>query len=149
MSFTWLLYYVVIPIAGGLLAASGFILSKKPDAKKYLDMLAPYQGFIGIAMFADGILNISDLLHVGAYLSLSKIIGVTILIVVPSLLLVGLLLRFSLAAKYLFRGGGGQAAQEKAGQIQAKLATFSAPLGFASIIGGFMCLLMYLNILKP
>jgi hypothetical protein len=148
MAITWLIYYTVIPILGGLLAASGFILSKKPDAKVLLDKIAPYQGFIGLAMFVDGIINIGDLLHVGAMLSYSKLIAITIIIVIPSLILVGFMLGFSLAAKYLFKGGSGGGAQEKAGAIQAKLAGFSAPLGFASIIGGFLCLLIWLHILK-
>ena len=137
---TWLIYFTIIPILGGLLAASGFILSKRPDAKQYLDKIAPYQGFIGLAMFADGLINLTNLFHLSIWTGLSKI---TILILVPSLILVGFLLGFSMAAKYLFRGGGSAVAQQKAANIQKKLAAYSAPLGFASIVGGVLFLISF------
>jgi len=137
---TWLIYFCIIPVLGGLLAASGFILSKRPDAKHYLDKIAPYQGFIGLAMFGDGLYNITSLMHLSWFSGVAKI---TVIILVPSLILVGFLLGFSLATKYLFRGGGGAAAQEKAASIQKKLAAYSAPLGFASIIGGLLFLITF------
>jgi hypothetical protein len=142
---TLLIYFCVIPLCGGLLAASGFILAKRPDAKRLLDKIAPYQGFIGLAMFADGLYNISSLLHVGAIMSVSKLFGVTVLVLVPIMIVVGFMLGFSLAAKYLFRGGGGAAAQQKAGAIQAKLAAYSAPLGLISIVGSVLYLLVWIT----
>ena len=138
---TWLIYFSIIPILGGLLAASGFILSKRPDAKHLLDKISPYQGFIGLAMFGDGLYNITALMHLSWFTGLGKIM---VIVLVPSLILVGFLLGFSLAAKYLFRGGGGVAAQQKAADIQKKLAAYSAPLGFASIIGGVLYLVTWL-----
>jgi hypothetical protein len=149
MSITWLIYFSILPIAGGLLAASGFIMARKPDAKKYLDMLAPYSGFIGIGMFVDGVINIpfwlSNGLGSGYFTGLSKIM---ILLLVPTLVLTGFLLGFGLAAKYIFKGGGNQAAQEKAGKMQAKLANFAAPLGFVTIIAGLLFMLFWLRIIN-
>ena len=42
----------LLVIAGGILAAAGLIISKKPDAKQLIDKLVPYQAFIGVAMVA-------------------------------------------------------------------------------------------------
>jgi hypothetical protein len=149
MSITYLIYFCVTPILGGLLAASGFIMARKPDAKQLLDKIAPYQGIIGIWMFIDGIINVKELIHVGDYFKVWKMFAIMILILIPSMILVGFMLGFSLAAKYIFKGGGGGAAQEKAAGIQAKLATFSAPLGFLAILGGILFLLLYAGLFKP
>ena len=56
----------LIPIAGGVLASSGFIISKKPNAKELIDKLVPYQGWIGAVMFFWGIWEtISVVTHLG------------------------------------------------------------------------------------
>ena len=48
--------YAILSIVGGLIAASSFVIARKPDAKELFDRLAPYQGFIGIGMLTVGIL---------------------------------------------------------------------------------------------
>ncbi len=37
----------IVAILGGLIAASGLIVAKKPNAKELLDKLTPYQGCVG------------------------------------------------------------------------------------------------------
>jgi hypothetical protein len=140
-----LIEFVAIPIVGGALAASGLILAKKPDAKAMLDKIAPYSGSIGIGMFVDGVYNARWLPHVGDLLKASKLLGLTVLILVPSLILVGFLLGFGLASKYIFKGGGNPAAQEKAARIQSKLATYAGPLGLLSIAGAIIYFLFMLT----
>src|SRR5689334_7973462 len=39
----------------GILAASGFIIKRMPNAQSLIDKIAPYQGWIGIVMFGWGI----------------------------------------------------------------------------------------------
>ena len=48
-------------IIGGVLAASSLILSKRPDAKKALDKIAPFQGIIGVALLGLGIWPSADI----------------------------------------------------------------------------------------
>ena len=48
----------LVLIAGGILAASGLIIAKKPDAKQLIDKLMPYQAIIGVVLLALGILNL-------------------------------------------------------------------------------------------
>ena len=45
----------LITIIGGILAASGFIIKRSPNAQQLIDKLTPYQGWIGIVMFGWGI----------------------------------------------------------------------------------------------
>lgn len=42
--------FPILTIAGGLIAASSFLIAKKPDAKRLFEKVAPYQGMIGLAM---------------------------------------------------------------------------------------------------
>ena len=45
----------LITIIGGILAASGFIIKRSPNAQQLIDKLTPYQGWIGIVMFGWGV----------------------------------------------------------------------------------------------
>ena len=135
-------------VCGGALAASGFIISKKPEAKELLGKLAPYQGGIGVAMLVAGVLNVVD----GAFgaslqiMKISMLFGITLLSMVTCELLVGFLLGFGLIAAWI---PGEGAAEQKGVELQKKLATISAPLGGIAMITGVLALLYQLNILKP
>src|SRR5258706_14920780 len=45
-------------ILAGILAISGLILAKKPDAKPMIDKLVPFQALIGIAVLVLGLANL-------------------------------------------------------------------------------------------
>lgn len=47
----------LLAICGGILAASAFIVSKRPDAQRLVDKLAPYQTLIGVALIAVGVID--------------------------------------------------------------------------------------------
>lgn len=142
MDSLWLVWFVVFPIVGGIIAASAFIVAKKPDAKELLGKLAPYQGFIGVAMFADGIYNALDIPDFIKMIGTLPFIAISCLITIFSLLVVGFLLGFALIAKWI---PGEGAAEQKGAALQQKLAVYSAPLGFVSIIAGVLMLVLYLK----
>ena len=48
----------IIAIIGGIIAASSFIIAKKPDAKELIDKLTPYQGWIGVVLTFFGVWGI-------------------------------------------------------------------------------------------
>src|SRR5262245_19956239 len=48
----------LIIIIAGILAASGFIISKSPNAKQLIDKVVPFQGFIGVAVLAWGLRDV-------------------------------------------------------------------------------------------
>jgi hypothetical protein len=43
--------YGVTTIACGILAASAYIVARRPDARQLIDKLTPYQGWIGFVLF--------------------------------------------------------------------------------------------------
>lgn len=124
----------IITIIGGLLAASGFIVKKRPDAQQLIDKLAPYQGWIGVTMFCWGISEI-----------LGVVSGMSMISVAPlnwafwaasgiSDLLVGFLLGFGLITHYVLSRN--EQAKEKGAALQAKLVAIQAPLGLVAMVLG-------------
>lgn len=128
----------LIPIAGGVLASSGFIISKKPNAKELIDKLVPYQGWIGAVMFFWGIWEtISVVTHLGQ-LGEAPLRFVFWMLVAASDLLVGFLLGYGLITKYAF--GKNEQAQQKGAAVRAKLVKWQAPLGLLAVVMGVLYL---------
>jgi len=128
----------LVPIAGGVLASSGFIISKKPNAKELIDKLTPYQGWIGAVMFAWGVWEtISVVLHLNL-MAQYPLRFVFWTLVALSDLLVGFLLGYGLITKYAF--GKNEAAQQKGAQVREKLVKVQAPLGLVAIVMGVLYL---------
>jgi hypothetical protein len=128
----------LIPIAGGVLASSGFIISKKPNARELIDKLTPYQGWIGAVMFFWGVWEtISVVTHLGM-LGQAPLRFVFWTLVAISDLLVGFLLGYGMITKYAFSKNA--AAQEKGAQVREKLVKWQAPLGLLAIVMGILYL---------
>lgn len=124
----------LITIAGGILAASSLIIARKPDAKKLIDKLTPYQGWIGIVMFFWGVWG-----------TLSCVRNMSLLSVVPLRwtfwtlssvvdLVVGFLLGFGLITKYALSGSPAALARGQA--IRGKLAGYQGVFGLVAIAIG-------------
>jgi len=123
----WL--HIAVLFLGGVLAAAGFIVSKKPNAKELIAKVVPYQGFIGVALLVSGVLNILN----GALSA-----GVMGIGVVACQVLLGILLGFGLIAQWI----PGEGAVEKKGlEIQKKLMGFQVPVGIAAIVFSVLALL--------
>src|ERR1043165_2713026 len=119
----------LITIVGGILAASALIIARKPNAKDLIDKLTPYQGWIGVGMFAWGIYAvITVLLNLGFFLTQ---IGVVYSIAAISAsvlnLVVGFLLGFGLITKYALSKN--PAAMARGQQIRTKLAAYQGVFG--------------------
>lgn len=126
----------IIPVVGGILASSGFIISKKPNARELIAKLAPYQGWIGMVMFGWGVWEtISVVTHLGMLAS-HPLRFIFWTLVALSDLLVGFLLGYGLITTYAFSKN--EMAKEKGAQVQAKLVKIQAPLGFLAIIMGVL-----------
>jgi hypothetical protein len=141
LGITWLIGFVVGPICGGILAASGFIVAKNPNAQVLIDKLAPYKGAIGLGMLGLGVWNLLQAFRWGIGGLFGSLFGIGVLITILTLIVVGFLLGFGMIAKY---AGG---AAEKGAELQKKLIIAEVPLGFLSIGAGVFCLLFYLGIL--
>lgn len=130
-------------ILGGALAASAFILAKKPDAKAIMDKIAPYQGIIGIVLFGLGAYwLIMTILHIGE-LSAAPVWLVRALAGTLVSVALGILLAFALLSQYLL--GGSEEAKKKADDLRAMLVTYQIPLGFVGIGLGIWNLIGYIG----
>jgi hypothetical protein len=128
-----------MPIVGGLIAASGLIVSKVPNAKDAMNKLLPYKGAIGAAMLGCFVLNMIELrFNPFAMFSMSFLLGITVATIVITQLLLGFTMGFGLIAKWI---PGESDAEEKAASIQKKLMPFEALFGLIAIASGILGLL--------
>jgi hypothetical protein len=126
----------LITICGGILAASGFIIKRLPNATSVIDKIAPYQGWIGMLMFVWGIwetlhsvLGISMLAHYPMHWAFWMASGVADL-------LVGFLLGFGLITHYALSKS--PQAMAKGQRIRGTLMGIQAPLGLLAIVMGVL-----------
>lgn len=139
------LYYIIAPIVGGLIAASGFIVKKAPDAQKLVNKLLPYKAFIGVGLLVLGVFNLIDNIgHLSAFFKVSFLFGLAILLTIAAELLLGFLLGMPQIAKWV---PGDSAPEQKALEVQKKLVNFEIPIGFIGIAAGVLMLLYKLKIL--
>jgi hypothetical protein len=124
----------IITIIGGLLAASGFIVKRRPDAQQLIDKLTPYQGWVGVTMFVWGIRELLGALTGMAMLSVRPLLWVFWLLSGVSDLLVGFLLGFGLITHYVLSRN--EQAKQKGAEIRSKLVSIQAPLGLVAIALG-------------
>ncbi len=130
-------------IAGGLLAASAFIIARRPDAKQLIDKLTPYQGWLGFGLFFWGawivfqiVTNLSFFTSFPVWLAM----GVALAAVNLS---VGFLLGFGLITKYALSRN--EAAMIRGQHLRSRLVAYQIPLGFAAMgVGAVYCVLPYI-----
>ncbi len=132
-------------IAGGILAASGLILAKKPNAAELIGKIQPYQATIGIALLAWGIYNL--FINIGisvmmAFIKFAPLFGISILGMLACSILLGILFGMPMLAKL---SAGGAAKGEELGK---KLAGVQVLIGVIAIVSSLVFLLYRFQILK-
>lgn len=131
----------IIAILGGILAASGLIISKKPNAKELIDKITPYQGWIGIVLFIWGIWDLFAVIGALSYIgSLGVLTWVFWLGISAVEIVVGFLLGFGLISKYALSKS--EAAMEKGQKIRTKLTKIQSPLGLILIALGLLYIIV-------
>jgi hypothetical protein len=131
----------LICIAGGILAAAGLIIARKPDAKALIDKLTPYQGWIGLCMFGWGIHEVIGVLTNMGYMKTAFGSWLFWALTGASDLLVGFLLGFGLIVKYAL--GKNATALARGTQIRQKLAAYQGVFGVVSIVLGVVYIVLY------
>lgn len=125
--------YGITLIILGLLAIPSLIISKKPDAKKYFDKIAPYQGWIGIVFAILGIWGIIDcILHIGLFAH-APVMWITWLLTVVVEAVLGFILGYGLIKKHVLKGKKADDAGEK---ILGKLLPLQGTFGIIAIVLG-------------
>ncbi|MEZ4358655.1 MAG: hypothetical protein R3B48_00630 [Kofleriaceae bacterium] len=133
-------------IAGCILALSGPIVARRPDARELINKLVPFQGAIGVALLVMGILSLLSTLDVLRGTSGYPILSASLLAVVGCSVLLGFLFGMPLIAKWI---PGDSPAEQKAAEISAKIAGFQVVLGLIGLIGAAASILFRLGILPP
>lgn len=132
--------FASLTIAGGLLAASSFIIARKENAREVFAKVAPYQGFLGLGLLAYGVLELvrsgSGLLQLFGVAPLWS--AVTLAAIVLDIL-IGFLLGFGLLNKLLLSRN--EAAKAKGKEVLARIARVQVPLGLAATACGVAVLL--------
>jgi hypothetical protein len=135
----------ILLILAGILAASGLIVSKKPDAAKLIAKIQPYQATIGIILLAFGIYN--AFIYVGIKLMIewvkaAPLFGITVWAMLFSSILLGIMFGMPMVAKLSAAGAA------KGEELGKKLAPFQLLIGIIGMISGLLALLYAIGILK-
>lgn len=119
-------------ILAGLVAMSGLIAAKRPDARQVLDKLVPFQALIGVALLVVTIIAlvtlpygamVKGIAHGAAFTGMLALIQV----------FVGILLGFLFGLPMLAKLGGNP---RKAQELAAKVAPFTVLLGMVAAAAG-------------
>ena len=136
----------IVLIVGGILAISSLIISKKPEAKKYIDMISPYQAVIGVFLLALGIWTLIRSLHwLMDIFKFNALAGAALWGDIIASILLGFLFGMPQIAKWI---PGESSAEQKALDFSKKVAPYQTLLGIIGIASGFITLLFALRILK-
>ncbi len=131
--------YGIALIVLGILAVPSLLVSRKPDAKEYLDKITPYQGWIGLAFCFWGIWGIiQSVLSMGA-MGTGWILGLAVSVVTAVL---GFLLGYGMINKLLLSKN--EEAQEKGQELREKLAPMQGKFGIAAIVLGAIYILFWI-----
>jgi hypothetical protein len=132
----------ILLILGSILAISGLIIAKKPDAKAMIDRLSPYQAMIGVFMLATGIWWL--LRWGGQLIQLdSAVLAACIWAVIAVSILLGALFGMPQIAKWI---PGESPAEQKALELSQKVAPYQVALGVIGLASAFVYLLFRFNV---
>jgi hypothetical protein len=138
---------IIALFAAGILAVSALIISKKPSAKELIDKLVPYQGSIGVGLLAWGVIDLlRSIGHLGDMMKFWPFGGSIVLIAIVSEIALGFLFGMPMIAKWI---PGDSPAEQKAMQMQQKVAGFSVILGIIGLAAALGLLLMRFEIITP
>ena len=141
---------IILLLAGSVLAVSALIISKKPSAKEMIDKLVPYQGFIGVALLAWGLIDLirgfTSTPSLADMISIWPLGGAIILIAVLSEIFLGFLFGMPLIAKW---APGDSPAEQKALEMQRKVAGYQVILGIVGAAAAIGLLLIHLGVITP
>ena len=133
--------HVLAVLVAGLLAISGLILAKKPNAKELFDKIIPYQGFLGVGLLVIGVLNLVG--NLGLYIDVLKFAplhGLVAIAFIVSEILLGFLFGMPLIASWI---PGDGPAEQRAMAMQKKLAGFATVIGVVGIVTSLLIVVWF------
>jgi hypothetical protein len=139
--------YLVLLIVGGILALSGLIVAKSPEAKRYIDKLVPYQALIGVALLALGLVLLVHTGPINMFRALkgNAVAAMAAIGAVFSGIVAGFFFGMPQIAKW---APGDSPAEVKAMELSRKLAPFVMLVGVVMLGSAGVLLLYKLGLLK-
>lgn len=122
---------VAILMTGGALGAANLIVSKREDARDWLEVLTPYQGLIGIIMLIWGLGDAVGVARLAGALSQAPIWWTLYALTAATELGLGFLLGYGLLSKHVLQRHA--AAAQHGERIRTRLAGYQAPLGVTAM----------------
>jgi len=101
----------LLVIVGGILAISGLIVAKKPDAKALIDKMMPFQAGIGVALLAFGLYNLLRSFGTPSIFDIIKfapLLGIATLAMIVCSVLLGFMFGMPQIAKWIPGEGGAE-----------------------------------------
>jgi hypothetical protein len=134
--------HVLAVLAAGILAISGLILAKQPNAKELFDKVIPFQGFLGVGLLVLGILDLlSNLKLFLDVLKVAPLHGIVAIAFVVSEILLGFLFGMPLIAKWI---PGDGPAEQRAMAMQKRLGGFSTLIGVIGIVTAVLFIVWFI-----
>ena len=128
-------------IVAGILAISGLIISKKPEAKALIDKIVPFQGFIGVGLIALAVIFLfgwmSKMERISKVGDDWMLFPFAFYLGTAAAIALGFLFGMPLIAKWI---PGETPAEQKAMEMQKKLAAFSTIVGVLGLLFGLLML---------
>jgi hypothetical protein len=124
----------LVLVALGVLAAASSVVARRPDARAYIELLLPYQGWFGFItclwgawIIINAIINLNWFSYVPVWWMTYLATG----LLIASL---GLLLGYALLTKFIFNHSA--KAAQRGEQIRAIIVPYQITLGYAAIVLG-------------
>jgi hypothetical protein len=138
---------IILILAGGIIAASGLIISKAANAKELIAKITPFQGFIGVGLLGFGVFDL--LTNISYFKDIlgfhAPLISVALLGWFFGSIILGFILGMPQIAAWIPGEGN---VETKVVNIQKKLLPFQTIFGIVGLVTGVLLLLIQFGVLK-
>ncbi len=116
----------------GVLAAPNIIVSRKPEAKEWIDKLVPFQGWLGAISLVWGIVQVIRFLSKLRWFDVVPLAYITWIVYALCLVVIGILLGMNLIKSFV----SNEEAKQKMDRLVTQLAPKQGTFGLISVIVG-------------
>jgi hypothetical protein len=134
---------IIVMLVLGVLAASASIIARRPDAQKYIEMLRPYQGWVGFGGCLWGLFIVLRAISHLSLLGWAPLWWLTYFAGGALLAGLGFLMGYPLLSQYVLSKNPQVAKQSEV--ALAKLTPYQITLGYAGIVFAIWMLIVRIS----
>ena len=136
----------LVLILGSILAMSGIIIAKKPDAKRLIDALAPFQAIIGVGMIGCGLWWLVKWLGVLTDMfRLNGIYAASVMVIIADSVILGVMFGLPIIASWMPHNSPATAKMQN---LVQQVLPFQVLLGLAGAAASIVFILFQTGILS-